>query len=401
MARKFHQEGAKMFENVKPKWYIGISTFLITIVFFIFVAAPLQIHLGMWGLAVTQLGILIFALIPVFLFKWKLSDVMPLKKVTAKQLIAVLLLLIATFFVANTVSIATSYLFPESAQLGADITDFFTTTPFIISLIIISVITGICEEVLHRGVIQHTLKNIKSEWMIMFIMAVIFGVFHLSPFRFFPTAIIGFVLTYIMIKTGNFLMPVIYHAVHNGIGFVIGYGADTSQAAIIPLESIGIFLILSSLSPFLYYAGVKLLNNEKPNKKMKYAAIAITLILPILGIGIFALSPTNTRAYVTNFSMKPYVNNETPPNVFGNIIIENDGMYDLYVSITDKTHTVITAVRVEHEDGEIIWEFGASEFFGNRITNLRTGVYSVTFTYESQSEQMTQVEITFSIRKLP
>jgi hypothetical protein len=51
----------------------------------------------------------------------------------------------------NDKQIKMSDLFPEYAQLGAGMVDFFATTPFIISLIIISVITGICEEALHRG----------------------------------------------------------------------------------------------------------------------------------------------------------------------------------------------------------------------------------------------------------
>ncbi|MDR2546386.1 MAG: CPBP family intramembrane metalloprotease [Lachnospiraceae bacterium] len=385
-----------MFKNVKPKWYIGICAFVLTITFFIFAAFPLQLKFGMWGLAITQLGILFIALIPVFLFRWKISDVMPMKKVTAKQLFAMLLLYIATFFIVNTVTITTTYLFPESVQLSMDIADFFTTAPFLASLIIISVITGICEEVLHRGVIQYTFKDCKSELAIMLFMAVIFGAFHLSLFRFLPTAIIGFVLAYLMIKTKNFLIPVLYHAVHNAVGFVISYGADSNPTVSMPLESIGVFLILSSLSPFLFYTGVKLLNKEKPSKRTKYATIALTLVLPILGIGIFALSHSQTETYVTNFSMTPSVNIETPPEVV-KFTIEKEGTYNIFVSIKDETHTVTTGVRIEHEDGEIAWDVGGIDLFANRFTNLKIGVYNVIFTFETQSEQKTPVDISFSI----
>ena len=54
-----------MFKNVKPKWHIGIIALAITIVFFIFVAAPLQLQFGMWGLAITELGILFIGLFPI------------------------------------------------------------------------------------------------------------------------------------------------------------------------------------------------------------------------------------------------------------------------------------------------------------------------------------------------
>lgn len=387
-----------MFENIKPKWYIGVFALLVTIMFFVFIAAPLQIRFGMWGFALTQLGILIIGLTPIFLFKWKITDVMPLKKVTMRQLSGVLVLLIATYFVVSTVSSITIYLFPEFGQMAAYMSEFTATVPFVVALLMMSVLTGICEEVLHRGLIQHSLKNHKNELAVMLVMAVLFGIFHLSPYRFLITAIVGFVLTYIMIKTRNFILPVVYHAVHNAIAVVIGYGADTSQPAQILRATIGELLILSAISPFLFFLGVKLLNNKKPGKKAKYMAIAFTFILPVLGIGIHVTAPAQAT-YVTNFSFTHYANNETEPSVFDNIIIEDAGMYDLFVSVSDETNTVITIVRVEHEDGEMVWELGGSEFFSNMPANLRAGVYSVTFTFESESEEMIPVGIRFSVRK--
>ena len=390
-----------MFNNIKPRGLIGVCALLVTFVFFFFVAFPLQLRFGMWGLALTQLGILVIALIPMFLFKWKLRDVMPLKRVTPKQLLAVMMLIVATYIVVNMVSVATAYLFPQSTQLSADIVDFFATTPFIVSLIIISVVTGLCEEALHRGLIQHTFTKGRSELAVMLIMALIFGLFHLSPFRFLPTAIMGFVLTYVMIKTENFLVPVLYHAIHNAVAFVQSYGADTSQAVVVPLSLVGVFLILSALSPFLFYVAVGLLNEERPRKTMKYATVALTAAFLALGISAVVLQPESPRTYITNFSLTQYVNNETEPVVFGDIVIEDDGMYDLFVSINDSTHRVRAMVTVECEDGEIVWDsFWGAEFFQNSQVDLRVGVYRVIFSFETQSEEMVAVELRFSVRQL-
>jgi len=160
--------------------------------------------------------------------------------------------------------------------------------------------------------------------------------------------------------------------------------------------SVGIFLILSALSPFLIYIGVKLFNTEILKKKAIITVIVSTLVLLSLGIGI--LVPALTRTPVTNFSFTENVNNETPPSVHGNIRIENEGMYDLHVSMTDKTHTVKITVRVEHEDGEIMWETGGYDMFANKPTLLRTGIYNIIFIYETQSESIIPVEISFAIR---
>ena len=385
-----------MFKNIKPKWYIGIIALVITIAFLIFGAVPLQLQLGMWGLAITELGILLIALLPIYLFKWKLRDVMPIKKVTLKQLLAISLLFIATYIIVNAVSITTANLFPEYAQLGADMAGFYATVPFVLSIIIMSVMPGICEEVLHRGLIQHTLKDVKNPFAIMIIMAIIFGVFHLDIYRFLPTAIVGFVLTYVMIKTDNFLLPVTFHAVNNAVTVVLSYSADVTQTVSIPVESVGAFLVLSALSPLLFYMGAKLLNKEKPNRKSKYVILTLTLILSALGMGILAFSPTG--APITDFTFTEEVNNETHPKIFGDIIIDKEGIYDLSVSMSDKTGTVITTVRVEHEDGEIFWEIGGADLSASRPATLRIGVYSVIFTFETQSEQKIPVDISFAIK---
>jgi len=388
--------GFIMINNVKPKWYIGIGALIITVVFFIFGAFPIQLRFGMWGLAITEIGILIIALVPMLLFKWKLRDVMPVKKITVRQLSAALLFFITTYILVNTVSLTTMYLFPDYARLSAGMTDFYSTVPFVVSVIIMSIFPGICEEVLHRGLIQHTLKDIKNPMILMLVMAFLFGVFHLDIYRFLPTAIIGFVLTYIMIKTENFLLPVIYHTVNNAVSTLLSYGSDATADISLPIESVGVFLILSALSPFLIYMGVKMFNTEKLKKKAIITVIVSTLVLLSSGIGI--LVPALTRTPVTNFSFTENVNNETPPSVHGNIRIENEGMYDLHVSMTDKTHTVRTTVRVEHEDGEIMWETGGYDMFAKKPTLLRTGIYNIIFIYETQSESIIPVEISFAIR---
>jgi len=325
--------------------------------------------------------------------QWKLNDLIPLKKIKLKQLIAISLFFIATYIIVNTVTIMTAYFFPEIMQVGSEMSEFYQTVPFILAVIIMSIMPGICEEVLHRGLILHTLRNRKNDMTIMILMAVLFGVFHLDPYRFLPTAIIGFILTYIMIKTENFFLPVIYHTANNAITVALSYGADTSQAVSMPLESIGIFLVFSALSPFLFYIGVKLLSNEKPNKKSKYAVLALTLLLPILGIGVLSL----VREPITDFSFTEEVNSETPPKIFY-AAIEKESVYDLYVSMSEKTITVITSVTVEHEDGEIVWEIEGGDLFANQPTKLRTGKYRIIFTFDTQSKLMIPVEVSFAIK---
>ncbi len=283
--------------KIKPKWYIGIGVFVLVVLFLMYLATPIQANWGMWGLAVTELILLLFALLPVFLFKWKLSEVFPLKKIRLKQLLAVLLLYAATFIVSSVVAMITSYFFPNAIEVSKGIASFSTSTPFVISLLVMAVLPAICEEALHRGFILHTVRLKKHELLTMLIMAVIFGVFHLDFYRFLPTAILGFILTYIMIKTENFLLPVLYHLFHNAVSVATAAFASNSlsseamsQVNEMPLASVGTFLILSALAPVLYYFGSKFIspNQRERSPKTKWIVLALTFIL--LAAGFLVMS---------------------------------------------------------------------------------------------------------------
>jgi membrane protease YdiL (CAAX protease family) len=52
-----------------------------------------------------------------------------------------------------------------------------------ISLLIMALTPAICEEALFRGLILHTLKDVKNPTVLMLIVAFLFGAFHLDLSR--------------------------------------------------------------------------------------------------------------------------------------------------------------------------------------------------------------------------
>jgi len=61
---------------------------------------------------------------------------MPLKKITARHLSATLLLFIATYIFVNAVPLTTMYMFPDYAQFSMGMVDFYTTVPFVVSVMV-------------------------------------------------------------------------------------------------------------------------------------------------------------------------------------------------------------------------------------------------------------------------
>lgn len=387
-----------MKNNIKPKWYLGISVFILVIVFLIFGALPIQQKLGMWGLALTEIILLLFGLIPIFIFKWKICDVLPIKVPKLEQIVATTFLYGGSFLVVNVISVITTYLFPQSVQNSMEIVNFYSSVPFTLSFIFMAIMPGICEEILHRGFILTNLKNIKNDLIKMFIMAVIFGIFHLDPYRFLPTAFLGFILTYIMIKTENILLPIIFHFMNNAITVALSYNIDNISSNI-TTSTIGIYIILLSICPFLFYMANKILTPKCSENKQKAKVVSIVLTVLIFVCGnLFIYLPTNVNEEaIYNISFSEEVNSSSSPKVFDNILIENSGEYDISVSIKDEDLKAITTLIFENENGDVLWEIGGIDLFANKLIFLDAGKYKATFHYSYQDETSVMVNLKFGI----
>lgn len=67
-------------EEKQLKPYQGIIIFILVILLIIFVAVPIQRKWGIYGLALTELIILLLAIIPAIILKTNLKEIFPVKK---------------------------------------------------------------------------------------------------------------------------------------------------------------------------------------------------------------------------------------------------------------------------------------------------------------------------------
>ncbi len=282
-----------------PKFYIGIIIFAIVIVLSIFAAAPLQHALKIWGLALTELIILICAVIPVYLFKWNIKEVFPIKKPKLRPVFGTFVLWYGTNIAAIAITIILTYFFPDQMSARSEgISSFFTGVPLIISLFIAAVMPAVCEEALHRGFIYYTFQNV-DKWIKIAALGFIFGLFHLDIYRFLPTAIMGLSLTYIIVETKNMIYPMLFHFINNALSvFMTALSLKLIEAGIQTISvqpvEIGLYLIISSAVPFLFIGGSKLIKPlengaaVKTSKKVMTASIIISSVLFLAGLSIIS-----------------------------------------------------------------------------------------------------------------
>lgn len=121
----------------------------------------------------------------------------------------------------------------QLAEATERFTHFNNVGEFIFGLIAISILPGIGEEVMFRGVLQNGLHRLsKNKHLAIWISAFIFGAIHMQFFGLVPRMMLGAVFGYLYVWSGNIWYPIIAHAINNGIGVTMAYVTQFSESDI-------------------------------------------------------------------------------------------------------------------------------------------------------------------------
>lgn len=279
----------------------GIIGFIIIQIIFVFVFAPLQYYFGMTGLALTELGLLACTLLAVKLTGQSFREVFPIRKPVFSQLMGTLLLWGGCFLLTMLCTLILIYFFPEGyLQVSTGMNSVFATVPAPLRLLIIAVMPAVCEEAMHRGYIQYSFQSVRNDWITILSMGLIFGLFHMDPYRFLPTAILGIGLSYVMQRTHNLLLPALFHFINNFISFLSTLSSSPEsldQSASLfsdhsyILLAIGSYLIIGALAPILLFSGRYLLcrdSNSLPHRSDGRIIASVVSVLSISALMLIA-----------------------------------------------------------------------------------------------------------------
>lgn len=294
-------------EQKRMKPWQGIVSFVVMMIVFVAVAVPIQGSLGLIGVAITELILLAMAIGAALIFKQSLREVFPVKLPKLREVFGVLVFWMGGFLLAMIGIMIQTMLFPEEVlAVSGDLGSVMSSEGMLLGILIASVMPAICEEALHRGFILHTFKDVKKPWVIVLSMGIIFGVFHLSPYRFVQTAILGACMTWVMLKTENMVCPALYHGVNNllpvlvsvalqdvttSVSAVTTADGQTTEAVTAVMSSgwaatvggIGTYLMLGVFALPLMLAGTALLKK----KGEKIAGKHVAAVFVIAGVMFF------------------------------------------------------------------------------------------------------------------
>ena len=239
------------------------------------------------------------------LLKLDLQEVFPVKKPKITSVFGSLLMWFGAYQCMTAISMVLAALFPQAYYTtGTSMNSFVTALPFLGSVIVVALIPAVSEEMLHRGILQYTLQPLGRKWMILFLMGVYFGVFHLSFIRFLPMMFLGMVIAWIRQETGSMVYPMIFHFVNNfyalAVTFLSGLisTGTAAQNISVPLYLLGYSFLMAAAGPFFLYLGSWLVKRGisgqriplfQGNRKAVIGMAASVIALAVVGIVLFVL----------------------------------------------------------------------------------------------------------------
>ena len=230
---------AKIFNNSRTEFFDVSLIYFILLTSFVGVRILSRIgafnFLGDFDSVFLSILIQVFImfLLPVFLykklrkktFKQVFSD-FRFKKLSFKAVLISIgigvLVFILNIAVSSFFSLIISLLGYEN--LGTSTQIDYSIFAFITALITTAILPGFCEEIASRGMLLRGFKDIGWKKMIL-ISGLLFGLMHLNIEQFFYATIIGWLLAFICLVSGNIIPGMIIHFMNNGLGTYLVYGS--------------------------------------------------------------------------------------------------------------------------------------------------------------------------------
>jgi sodium transport system permease protein len=201
----------------------AIFIFVTLFVLWWYIAQSLQRWDLVGGVALSQFGLLLVPVVGAALFlRLDLRETFRLHLPGARGWIAAALVgTSATVVVPAVVLPLQNLLLPETVQFAETMRKFFQISEEEIGevgmLLLVALTPALCEEAVFRGLLLDGLSRRYSKAKTILAVSILFGIMHLSIYRFLPTAVMGALLAYLVLETGSIFVSILTHGLYNGL----------------------------------------------------------------------------------------------------------------------------------------------------------------------------------------
>jgi|GEM_PF-154329 len=262
------RSGIQLFERRSNMKKGGVPTtgdawfvILFTMIVYLYLGSVLELKYGTWGVFGIQMIILLIPLLFAIYTKRDLKRTYSVKAPRPYAMLAALVLMIGTIVLGIVLTSIVSAIFPQSAEtVSTELYSMLLGDNIWETIFIVALAPAICEEMMFRGFVLSAFKSKYKAATSILLVAVIFGVYHMSIVRFFTTALLGASLAYMVHRTGSIFISMTMHFMNNLIAVLEMYYPDVVMDAF-PLlsgsmDSVLGLIVITALGITLMVAGV-------------------------------------------------------------------------------------------------------------------------------------------------
>lgn len=145
-----------------------------------------------------------------------LKEVFPLKRFNPVIILLLLTFLLGAQQLLNFVNLWVDRVIPPPPWFWELFNNIFENDfGFFGTFLKVVIIAPIVEELIFRGVVLHGLMRNYSVPTAVFFSGLLFALFHLNPWQFPATFVLGLILGWVMIRTKNIGLAIIGHGINN------------------------------------------------------------------------------------------------------------------------------------------------------------------------------------------
>jgi sodium transport system permease protein len=121
----------------------------------------------------------------------------------------------------------------------------------------------ICEELLYRGILLSSLRRRWGPLPSTVVVALLFSLSHLHPYRIVLVAVLSVLLTYVVLRSGSVYLSMLFHFIVNGLSIVLLLRLHERYLPVLQYsEERGFARAILIVSLLLFIAGVAILERH-------------------------------------------------------------------------------------------------------------------------------------------
>ena len=251
--------------NSKSANKLYMSTILCMIFFLVFYIIVYGTNIGMVSsLLITEGALIVPTIIVLIVTHYKqhiaINNMLNFHKIKPSTVLLIILFCILLNPLISCIN-AITMLFTDNVV--SDISPTIVSTSPIIVMLIIGILSPICEELTFRGVIFNAYKNDSNGILPVIMSALLFGLMHMNFNQTAYASVIGIFLALLVNATQSLWSSIVFHIIFNSSEVILMYistlATTTSQDTVNSGIKIGTILIYAAVSVVTTFLAIKVL----------------------------------------------------------------------------------------------------------------------------------------------